>query len=432
MSNSLGVAAVSALLRDVLINRFARDPVATLISNVDVSVGSPDRIELSPNAEPNRVNIFLHQVTPNMGYANQGLPLRAAGGRRISTQPLVLDLHYLITFYGAQPFYAEILFGETAQEFHERAVFSKGEITRALNPSVPSANFPTLLSECGLENQLESIKITPQSVSNEELSKLWGAFQANYRLTAAYMVTTVIIDSTQSASVALPVGQTQSQAESLVIPEILDIFLAANRQGAIRLGDRVRVEGRNFKPGSFQLWVGDNDLTANVDTSADTFFEFNLPNALPGLRSGAVPLRVVYQQRIGDPPENRGVTTSNTAAFLLRPRVSALAAVDDTENIDGVDYRFGTLTVAVDPPVSAGQKMVVMLNRTAAPFNAHTITVRDGNGIDAPDTESASLEVPFDMISAGEYLLRVRVDLAESALARDPVSGLYNGPLVNL
>jgi hypothetical protein len=60
------------------------------------------------------------------------------------------------------------------------------------------------LADCGLADQLEQIKITPEYLSTEEMSKLWTAVQSHYRPTAAYMATVVLIESSQ-ARAPLPV-----------------------------------------------------------------------------------------------------------------------------------------------------------------------------------------------------------------------------------
>lgn len=433
MSNSLAVASVSAVIRDILINRLAQDPVASLMSSVEVSVGAPDRIDLTASAEPNQVNIFLHQATPNMGYANLGLPHLSADGTQVGNEPLVLDLHYLLTFYGAQPLYAEILFGEIAQEFHERPLLARDVITRALNPAAPPSNFPAELADSGLDTQIESIKITPQTVSNEELSKMWGAFQANYRLTAAYQVTTVLIDSLARSRVALPVGETSSQAAALSIPEITAIYLQGNRQGSILPGTTIHVEGRNLQSSEQLILIEDADMTAEVSELTPTSFNLSLPGALPGIRPGAVSLRVMQPTQFGSPSTLRNIVSSNTAVFLLKPELSSVVVnISSSEDIDGVIYRNGDFTLTVNPAVGVEQNVSVILNQLVAPFNAYTLAVADGNGISTPDVETTSIVLPFTRIAAGDYLIRIKIGLAESALARDGITGQYNGPSVSL
>ena len=53
-----------------------------------------------------------------------------------------------------------------------------------------------------LAEQVEQIKITPQSLNTEEISRMWTAFQAHYRPTAAYQVSVVLIESTGVDEVA--------------------------------------------------------------------------------------------------------------------------------------------------------------------------------------------------------------------------------------
>ena len=431
MSNSLAIAGVTAVLRDMIINRLALDPVASSIGTVNVSVGSPDRIDLN-STEPNQVNLFLHQVTPNIGYANLGLPSRDANGRRIDSQALVLDLHYLVSVYGAQPFYPEILFGEIAQELHEQAVPSRQIISRALNPAVPPSNFPAGLNNCGLDRQIERIKITPETVSNEELSKLWSALQANYRLTAAYQVTTVIIESDEQGTSALPVGRAISQAESIAIPNITDIYLASDKNDSIVMGSTIRVEGNDLASVDSRVFVGETDLTSSLTTIKPGCLEITLPTVGAGLRAGPTSLRIVHRKSISQPPEIRNAISSNTGIFMLRPQVTASISNDSTEIRDSISYRSGQFDLTINPPVLPIQKVKIFLNQVAAPYNSYAFNAEDGNDIAPPATESASVSIPFQQIAAGTYLLRVQVNMAESPLSKDIATGIYNGPSIIL
>ena len=56
-----------------------------------------------------------------------------------------------------------------------------------------------------LAEQVEQIKIVPQSLSTEEVSRMWAAFQAKYRPTAVYQASVVLIESRRSTRSALPV-----------------------------------------------------------------------------------------------------------------------------------------------------------------------------------------------------------------------------------
>jgi hypothetical protein len=196
VSTSPAIAAVSAVLRGLLESRLAGDPVASVMGSVTVSLLPPDRVSLVGANDPNQVNLFLQQVSLNSAGSNVDLPSRDAGdGRASAAPPLRLDLRYLVTVFGASPLYSEILLGECMLALHEHPVLTRSVIERTLAPTVPSAGFPALLAQSGLADQIECIRITPFTLSSEDVSRLWSAMQAPYRTTVAYQVTTVVIES---------------------------------------------------------------------------------------------------------------------------------------------------------------------------------------------------------------------------------------------
>ena len=166
---------------------------------------APDTIDLDDADEPPRLNLFLHQVTPNSGWRNAGLPSRSAiSGERLTNAPLALDLHYLLTAYGRADFQAEILLGYGMHLLHERPVLDRAAIRRALNPSPLDVSMlpPAFqaLAASDLADQVELIKITPAAMGTDEMSKLWTAIQSHYRPSAAYHVSVVLIEGTQAGA----------------------------------------------------------------------------------------------------------------------------------------------------------------------------------------------------------------------------------------
>src|SRR2546423_14161932 len=104
MSNALAVAAVSAVLKDLLNNGLIDHDVSTAVGKpVVVSVLPPDRVTTGAK-EAAQLNLFLYQVTPNPGWQNAGFPSRDDQGARLTNPPLALDLHYLLTAYGRNDF----------------------------------------------------------------------------------------------------------------------------------------------------------------------------------------------------------------------------------------------------------------------------------------------------------------------------------------
>src|SRR5262249_27664121 len=209
MSSPLAVGAVSAVLRNLLDNGMIEAGEA-MGSHVDVSAVAPDRIDLEKPDETPRLNIFLHQVTPNIGWRNSGLPSRSAtSGERLTNAPLAIDLHYLLTAYGRADFEAEILLGYGMHLLHERPVLDRTAIRRALSPPLdlsplmPPA-FQAVLASA-LADQVELIKITPAAMGPDEMSKLWTAIKSEYRPSAAYQVSVVLIEGMRPGVSPLPV-----------------------------------------------------------------------------------------------------------------------------------------------------------------------------------------------------------------------------------
>src|SRR5437660_7926311 len=125
MSSALGIAAVTAVLKNLLDNRLIEQGVAASLGDVSVSALPPDRIPTGAD-ERSQLNLFLYRLTPNSGWRGRttadgngnGAPTRGAA-QAVGPRPLALDLHYLVTAYGEQDLQAEILLGYAIQTLHE-------------------------------------------------------------------------------------------------------------------------------------------------------------------------------------------------------------------------------------------------------------------------------------------------------------------------
>ncbi|MEZ4613451.1 MAG: DUF4255 domain-containing protein, partial [Caldilineaceae bacterium] len=136
MSNALAIAAVTAVLKDLLNNGLIQHDLSAAVGTVAVTAKPPDLITTGQNEEP-QLNLFLYHVTPNAGWRNVGLPSRDAAGARVANPPLALDLHYLLMAYGGADFQAEILLGYAMQLLHETPTLDRDAIRTALAPAPP-------------------------------------------------------------------------------------------------------------------------------------------------------------------------------------------------------------------------------------------------------------------------------------------------------
>ena len=210
MSNALAIASVTRLLKDLLNDTLINGDVSgDTGTDVVVSALPPDRVldRLGEN-QPGQLNLYLHRITPNPALANSDLPTRDARYGIVTRPRLALDLHYLLTAYSEQELHAEILLGYAMEMFHETPVLARNMIRAALEGNVSGGILPPAFQNTDparLADQLELIRITPQPLSMDDMSKLWTSFQTHYRTTVAYMVSVVLIERDQPVRKPLPV-----------------------------------------------------------------------------------------------------------------------------------------------------------------------------------------------------------------------------------
>jgi hypothetical protein len=193
----LAIASVTAVLKDLLGTALIGYSGMAGLGDVIVTAIPPDRITAGAEERP-QLNLFLYRVAPHAKLARSSPPLSGAGSSPRET-PLALELSYLLTAYGAEDFHAEILLGCGMQLFHETPLLQPARIRAALGTQQSKKSKTTLspvraaLAESHLADQLEEIKITPQFLTSEDMSKLWSALQARYRPSMSYQVSAVVL-----------------------------------------------------------------------------------------------------------------------------------------------------------------------------------------------------------------------------------------------
>lgn len=453
MSNALAIATVTAVLKDLMNNGVIDHQLSGVVGEVAVSALPPDRVLVEGQAETSRINLFLYHVTPNQGWRNVALPSRDSDGNRIANPPLALDLEYLVTTYGASEFHGEILLGYALQLLHETPILTRDAIRTTLSPPAPVTGSilpPPLnaLVDSGLADQFEEIRLTPRSMSVDEISKLWMAFQSHYRPSAAYQASVVLIESQRPARSALPVANDKRHIYVVPFrfPAIDRVVASTGERDPIAVGTTISIQGRGLE--------GDSSTIVNVDG-----FDFTPPSTdvtpdevcvvlaspLPaGLHAGVKGVQVVQPEPMGDPAKDHRGFESNVAAFVLRPTIAngpVIAAGDvldlqsSTTTVNGVtvQLRTGRLRVKADPAIGRSQRVTLLLNE----FNVPSGTVSHAYSFEAPAhngfadgvNESDTVEIPFVGVVAGTYLVRIRSDGAESVLAPDG-SGVFATPRV--
>lgn len=451
MSTALAIASVTAVLKDLLHNGLIDHDLVSSVGDVTVSALPPDRIDVSATTGKSQLNIFLYQVTPNIGWRNAGLPSRDGRGERLTNPPLALDLHYLLTAYGAKDLHSEILLGYGMQLLHETPVLTRDAIRTSLKPpstvegggELPPEMRTLFKSE--LSEQVEQIKIVPQSLSAEEISKLWAAFQARYRPTAAYQASVVLIENRQSTRSALPVRARKLYVTPLRQPVIEQIMSQAGAAAPIvadqpiLFGYRLVIIGEQLRGEITRVQIGNIEINPLPNDITDTRITVELP---AGAQSGVQGVQVVQRMLMGSPPTPHQGVESNVAAFVLRPSITAPPIVTGVTGT-GAQLRSGIVKLKVKPAVGQQQRVVLLLNeripQTSPPTPQRTplaYSFRAPFGYQlspplSPPESTENLNISISGVRAGKYLVRVQVDGAESVLGTN-VNGQFNSPLVTI
>ena len=443
MSTELAIASVTAVLMDLLNNGIIdHDITGAVGGNVTVTALPPDRIDTTVPSQQTQLNLFMYQAVPNQGWRNEGLPSRNGRGERLTNPPLALDLQYMLTAYGAEELHAEILLGYGMHLLHETPVLARDAIRRSLAPpsTVSGAGLPAglrALSVSGLAEQIEQIKITPVSLTTEEISKLWSAFQAKYRPTATYQASVVLIEGDHPTRTPLPVRSRLVYVAPYKQP-VIEKVVSQTGAGApivenqpILAGYNLVVRGRNLRGDATVLNVGGIDVTPDAAGLSDTQIIVPVP---AGLTAGIHGLQVKHERLLGSPPTPHKGIESSVAPFVLSPGIQSVNA-SAVQSLGG-DQRSGNIDVTVKPAVTEAQRLVLLLNEktgagsgpgespAAYSFNAPPLVL-------SPPGSTEDISIPFTGVKAADYLVRVKVDGAESPLSCDS-TGRYNQPEVSI
>jgi hypothetical protein len=437
MSNVLAISAVTQVLKSLIHDALIEgEATQALGDDFTVTALPPDRVVVeNGEAQGNRLNLFLHRVTPNAALRNTDLPTRDASGRLVARPRLALDLHYLLTAVSGEQLNAETLLGYAVQMFHETAILPREIVRSALSSGIAGDVAPTAFwsdRAARLADQIELIKITPRILSMDDMSRIWTALQTSYRTTVAYDVSLVLIERELSVRPSLPVlsrGGLRDPASGrdpgvAVRPDLLSGVptLAAieplDLQPVMRLGGRVALTGTALDTGV---------ATARF-TEIDTGLFLELaPVGPPG------PKRVVVDLPSG-PPLAAGDPLTGTAADPGAWRIGAYSVALHLSRPDGRDVVTNALPIALAPAAiaaaapSAGATTITM--SCEPPIRPQqTVAILVGQQMQlvaSPAAPADAAEAEFAGLAPGAELpVRLRVDGIDSPvidrLAEPPV-----------
>jgi hypothetical protein len=408
MSSGMAIAAVSYLLRALLFETFTDEETSAVTGSIVAATTLPPARVAVGEQEVPQVNVFLYRLTPNPAWRNVGLPARDARGDRQANPPLALDLHYVLSAYGHSELQSELLLGYAMQALHEHPVLLRPQILATLRDLTGAAGMPNALRDSDIAEQVEQIRISPQAIGTDEMSRLWSTFQAPYRPSAAYHVSVVLIDRRTPARVARPVlrvgpGNDGRDGPRIVpglvppLPSIADA-VAPHGHPSLRLGDTLTLLGHDLAaPGATSRvrithLPSQAERSLGVDSgSTASAVNVTLPNAPAEWRAGIHTAAVVV--RFPDGTERE----SNALPISIAPRVAGDAAAVPGPN-DTV-----TFTLRSEPVAWPGQRISAIVGGREI----------GGPSLLATETADLNFRVRAGDLPSGVHPVRLRIDGVE-------------------
>jgi hypothetical protein len=346
--------------------------------------------EIRASLEP-RVNVFLYQAAMDGALRNTP-PVNVAPGET-GRPALPLILHYLITPYApdADDVQAHRLLGGALQALHSHPVLTGTDLADAAPYS-------------DIAHQVESVRVCWQPLDDKDIYSLWSVFQAPYRVSAAFELRVVLIDSTVAGRASLPVlkrgedGRGPVAEASPSYPEISAVIPPLGQPTALP-GEEVRVLGSGLAAATVKVLLSHPVLPGPMQVGPDSVtgseVRFTIPADIPaGFGTVALSLTAPGHSTRLTNEAPLGIGPKITSPLPVQVPASALAT---------------KLAVTCSPAVRAGQHAVLLVGGTPVP--AAPVTAQ---------TTSLSFTVgPFPGQKGQEYPLRLRVDGADSRLIAD-------------
>jgi hypothetical protein len=390
MSNRLAIAAVTLTLRNLI-----QREIQQILDGARVTMLPLDRAR-DGNNDADQINLFLYQTTPNPALRNRGLQGQAARrGEEVWLSPLALNLHYLVTAYAADSGTANDhrLLGGAMKALHDSPLLSPDDIR-------------TALPESDLQNQIERVRITIESPSTEEMSKLWSTFQSQYRISAAYQVAVVLIDSTRRPKSELPVltrGRDDRGFPATAIPfRSISAVEPPRPFPSARLGDELTISGTALGGANLVVRFANRRLESPIDLEplpdrTDTQIAVRIGNGPGDAAAAARWAPGVYTASIVIRVDGLPTWTSNEVPFALAPTITVRPASVAPGEV---------LTVTPAPHLRASQRDSAVLL-----LGDHVVPLRPTG---TPPPATPDLEFVTPRLDAGTYQVRLRVDGVES------------------
>ncbi len=271
-----------------------------------------------------------------------------------------LDLHFLLTVFGSRAsgdYFDETpahqLLGSAMQVFHDFAIVTDSVLTIR-----PPAGLPVL--DPSLRDEREHVKLTLRPLGLEDLSNVWMSLELSYRLSVAYEVSVVQLESTRPRRYPRPVQELpgagprvftvplqRPQLDSVAVRRPGDTADLERPVAFARVGDTLILRGNRLGGVRLVVRLGDVELPPAVRTAAGDRIEVVVPDdELPDLTPIAAEHRlqpgthaVSVATAVPDLPQV--AVPSGRMAFVLVPAVAAANVVGRRLTVTGTRLLHG-------------------------------------------------------------------------------------------
>jgi hypothetical protein len=405
MSNALAIAAVTTTLRAML------DAALAHFGGVDVTALPPDKARTTNH---DQVNIFLYNAAVDAALRNTPPPTSKPGE---SAEPaLPLRLYYIITAYGQgdNDEFGHRLLGQAMSALHDFPLLDREQIRRATHTPLPGSD---------LHTQVERVRVTPLSLNLEEMSKLWMTFQTQFRISAAYEVSVVLIDSARPTVAALPVLGRGSEADSgidsaaSVDSPFPSLSSAESPDPAALLpGETLKLRGANLSGTGVAVRVRHQTMDEDVlltplPGGTDAELSVVVPDAPADFPAGFYTVAVDVTTREAGHLGVDFTRTTNRLSFALAPVMNQPLPTDARDVTTGE----AALTFTFKPRLRPGQRASLLLDSREIqpqPFAAPT------NTLDFVFPNPTPAEVAGPLV----FFARLRIDGVDSLLLNRTVT----------
>lgn len=386
MSSPTAIAAVTAAMRNLLALGLANEAD---LNDALVTAQPLDKAR-DAAATVNQLNLFLYLISPSGAWRNQDMPGRVRSGDVASTG-LGLNLFYLLSSYGRDndletPF-SHLLLGQAMSTLNDHPILGRAEIAAAL----PNND---------LGDQLERVRITLQPLSIEDISKLWAGFQMQYRLSVAYEVAVVLIDSRRPVRSGVPVLARGADGEGFRSSADLDAVYPRIRSltpaRPLRPGETLNAAGVGRTTDTVVAQFASARLAQPVQVAAavDAAGGYNV--VVPG--GAALPAGpCMFSLRFG---AGTAVRPTVEQPLLVAPRI--IGPMPPAVSLAAGNP---SVTLTIDPPALPGQRVALILG---------------SQEIAASAVAGARATFTLTAVAVGAYMARVRVDGVDSLPVLNP------------